>query len=314
MKGTTTKMILIILLVLCIVGIYILLGENMEEAPVEKGYNIVKIRENLENSNPQGEMIIASILVGRASESKSLHSIKKEELVKEKFQQLDLSSDTYHSEAEEIMEKTSPNVLLQYIENQCEKAVLALGDLENREVSYKYNEKDEQGNTDILKIYDLGEGTEIVLQETDCADDSAENSREYTVSYTIIVGGTTQGKFSVTNHYNIDKNQITLTSAEAKEYNWNGPLNVELRDTAWRSSQKKASQIGDEIYTGAAFYLTCSKDAVIESAKTSSGKSRNVSWNENRTRLHKIYAAVKVKDKKEDNISAETYGKLMCLK
>ncbi len=311
MKRIRTKILLIILLILCIVGIYYLSGENRETQPAEKETNIITIRENLEESKAQGENIIDTIFARISNENQLFYSISSEDDVKEEFQQLNLSSDTYHSEAEEIMENTNPKVLLQYIENQCEKAVSALSDLENQEAGYTYDEKDEQGNTDITKIYDLGDGTEIVLQERDCADDSSKNSRSYTVSYAIVVGGTMQGKFSVTNHYTIDKNQITLRRAEVKEYGGDGPLTVELRDKPWQSSLKTASQKGDEIYTGAAFYLTCSKDAVIGKVWSSAGnKGGAVFWNENRTKLHKIYAAVKVKDTKEGHISAETYGQL----
>lgn len=315
MKGIRTKILLTVLLLLCVVGIYYLSGENREKQPAEMEHNITKIRENLEESKIRGENIIDTIFARISNENQLFYSISKEDDVKEEFQQLNLSSDTCHSETEEIMENTDPKVLLQYIENQCEKAVSALSDLENREVSYTYDEKDEQGNTDIMKIYDLGDGTEIVLQETDCADDSSKNGRSYTVSYAIVVGGTMQGKFSVTNYYIIDKNQIALRSAEVKEYNGDGPLTVELRDKPWRSSLKTASRTGEEIYTGAAFYLTCSKNAVIGNAPASAGnKSSAVSWNENSTKLHKIYAAVKVKDTKDGHISAETYGQLRSLK
>ena len=315
MKGITTKILLIILLILCIVGIYNLLGENTEESPAEKGYNITKIRENLEESKIQGENIINTIFARISNKNQLIYSISKEDAVKEKFRQLYLSSDTFYSDAEEIMDNTDPEVLLQYIENQCEKAVSALSDLKTREASYTCDEKDEQGNTDIMKIYDLGDGTEIVLQETDCADDSSKSNRSYTVSYAIVVGGTMQGKFSVTNHYIIDKKQITLKSAEVKEYNGNGPLTVELRDKAWKSSQKKASRTREEVYAGAAFYLTCSKDAVVGKDPASvENKSSAVFWNENRTRLYKIYAAIRVKDTNEDYISAETYSQLRSLK
>ncbi len=296
----------------CVTDIYEQLNPFDEEH--RGGYDIAKIRENLEDANDRGEDVTDTLLARVENENKLLYSIKKEDAAEEAFQQLDLSSDTYHSEAEEIMEKTDPKVLLQYIENQCEKAVLTLSDLEDREVSYICDEKDEQGNTDILKIYDLGEGTVIILWETDCKDDSVKNGRNYTVSYIIMVGSTMQGKFSVTNHYTIDKDQIILRDAEVKEYNGDGPLTVELRDKPWKSSLKSASQIGDEVYAGAAFDLTCSKDVIIGSDKAPADKSKGVSWNENRTRLHKIFAAVKVKDMQEDGISAERYGKLRCLK
>lgn len=309
MRKTTIKIILIILAILGIVGVYMVLGENGEKPPAEKEYDIVQIRENLDSSNSQGEKIIENILAGRANENKLFHLIKKESSVKKKFQKLNLSSDTYQSEAKKIMEKTSPKALLRYVENQCEKAVLALKNLETQEADYIYDEKDQQGNTDIMKVYDLGEGTEIVLQETDCKDDSAKNSREYTVRYTIVVGGITMGKFSVTNHYSIDENKITLDSAEVKDYSGNGPLAVELRNPSWQSSRKTASQAGDEIYVGAAFNLTCSKNAPIGNLQS----GEVITWLENTTRLHKIYAAVKVKDTKEDGISAERRSKLICL-
>lgn len=314
MKVITTKILLIILLILCIGGVCIACGEPMEKPSAEKDYDIVKIRENLEEAKIQGENTINTIFARISSENQLIYSISTEDAVKEKFRQLNLSSDNYYSDAKEIMDNTDPEVLLQYIENQCEKAVSALSDLTSREAGYTCDEKDEQGNTDIMKIYDLGDGTEIVLQETDCADDSSKSNRSYTVSYAIVVGGTMQGKFAITNHYSIDKNEIVLMSAEAKRYDGNGPLTVELRDKAWESSTKNISQIGEEVYTGADFYLTCSKGATIGTAKGSADKSRGVVWNENRTRLHKIYAAVKVKDMKENGISAETYGRLICLK
>ena len=61
--------------------------------------------------------------------------------------------------------------------------------------------------------------------------------------------------------------------------------------------------------------VTCSKDAVVGKDPASvENKSSAVFWNENRTRLYKIYAAIRVKDTNEDYISAETYSQLRSLK
>lgn len=111
-----------------------------------------------------------------------------------------------------------------------------------------------------------------------------------------------------------------MRAAEVWEYSGTGSLTIEQDGAAWKSSTTKVTKAGGEIYAGARFKATSSNsitttvEGTVGVGGTGISGGTSVTWNDNQTRLHKIYAAIRVKDTNEDYISAEIYSQLRSLK
>lgn len=343
MKRITTILISTLILMLTFNTISFASTVEPKEFSNVEMKSMKQIKANLENPNSEAEKIIAAVLKGAESEKGKKYAISEEETLRKKLDSLDLASETYKDAATEIVSSTEPKVLLKYIEKECERAVSALDGLENQSADYIYNSEDKNGNKELMEVYDLGEGTEIVIQGVDEEDDSKavkgnalfspceivtktwitnnsldkeKGDRRYTAIYSIKVAGTVRGKISVSNHYTVNKADLTMRDAEVWEYYGNGPLTIERDGAAWKSSTTKVTKAGGEIYAGARFYVTSSNSITttvegsvgVGGSGISSGTS--VTWNDNQTRLHKIYAAVTLNKFTTNGANVKNWGKV----
>ena len=302
-----------------------------------------QIKANLENPNREVEKIVDAVLKGTDLEKEGEYTISEEQTLRKKLDSLDLASKAYRNAATEIIRNTDPKVLLKYVEKECERAVSALDGLENQKADYIYNSEDENGNKESMEVYDLGDGTEIVIQGIDEEDksrvakgnaffspceivtktwitnnsmDKEKGDRRYTAIYNIKVAGTVRGKITVSNHYTVNKADLTMRAAEVWEYSGTGPLTIEQDGAAWKSSTTKVTKAGGEIYAGARFKVTSSNsitttvEGTVGVGGTGISGGTSVTWNDNQTRLHKIYAAVDLNKFTTTGANVKNWGKV----
>lgn len=345
LKKVTTMLLLIALVILSASQVF----ASADLAPVDtakKDQAVTLIEENLHNPSEAVEKIVNKALDGEVKGDEASYDIANKEKLREAFENIDIKSSNYNSQVLKVVKQADPEVLSDFIEEECDNLVNGLDTIQNKTPDESYVENTGNGDTKSIAIYDLGAGTEIIIEGKDEADTSkdvagndlfapcaiktatwvtdsniakATGDRRYTAIYNLKVAGTIKGKITVSNHYHVDKAAITLRKAEAWEYEGQTPLTVTLKGSPAMSSTKKITKPGGEIYTRAEYDITSSQK-VTTTVGTSAGADVGISisgststattWEKNSTKLHKIYAAVDLIKFTSSGANVKNWGKV----
>lgn len=316
--------------------------------PIEANSELGKIQnveENLNNPMDKSVELIDEAL-STVTIEKSNNLQKHMKTLGKQLETLDITDTDYNEQVLCIIEETRPDVISAFIEQECEKLVLAIDDITNVMPTSLYTAKNDAGDTESTEIYDLGSGTEIIVQGLDEEDNTNQRfgnnifspcaiktatwitnnnihkdrgDRRYTAIYSLKSLGTQLGKLTVTNHYTINKASVKMRAAEIWETEYISPLTIETLGRGAMSSTTEIKNKGEEIYARGEFNVTCSKKTSITN-ETSVGAdvgvtitgstSSTVEWSENKTRLHKLYAAVDLKSFDSTGANLKQWGKV----
>lgn len=318
-------------------------AQNVEaDSELEK---IQCIEENLNSPMDKSVKLVDEALSTAATE-KTSNLQKDMKVLGKQFENLDIADVDYNEQVLDIIEETKPEVLSAFIEQECEKLVLAIDNISDSTPTSLYTAKNDDGDTVSAEVYDLGSGTEIIVQGVDEEDDANQSfgdslfspcalktatwvtnnnihkdrgDRRYTAIYSLKASGTQLGKLTVTNHYTVNKASVKMRAAEIWETEYISPLTVETLGRGAMSSTTEIKNKGEEIYARGEFNVTCSQKTSITNETSvgadvgvtiSGSTSTTVEWAKNKTRLHKLYAAVDLKSFDSTGANLKQWGKV----
>lgn len=318
-------------------------AQNVEaDSELEK---IQCIEENLNSPMDKSVKLVDEALSTAATE-KTSNLQKDMKVLGKQFENLDIADVDYNEQVLDIIEETKPEVLSAFIEQECEKLVLAIDNISDSTPTSLYTAKNDDGDTVSAEVYDLGSGTEIIVQGVDEEDDANQSfgdslfspcalktatwvtnnnihkdrgDRRYTAIYSLKASGTQLGKLTVTNHYTVNKASVKMRAAEIWETEYISPLTVETLGRGAMSSTTEIKNKGEEIYARDEFNVTCSQKTSITNETSvgadvgvtiSGSTSTTVEWAKNKTRLHKLYAAVDLKSFDSTGANLKQWGKV----
>ena len=129
---------------------------------------------------------------------------------------------------------------------------------------------------------------------------------EFILQYFLTYGGIKRYTSSSSSKKCMDNEAIfiiTMRSPEIWEYDYESPLEISIHKDAYKSSRTTLKKAGESFYAGAQYYVTSLKKSNVttetsvgaEAGVTISGSTATtVEWSRNETKLHKIYAIVKL--------------------
>lgn len=117
------------------------------------------------------------------------------------------------------------------------------------------------------------------------------------------VGFIGQQAEAASNHYTVSKGGLKFREANIWDYSGESPLSVTIHKNAKLNSSSKYAKFGQSLSVVAEFYVTSTKEEDISvsagagvdvGVSIDSSSSTSVHWEKKQTRLHKLYAIVKV--------------------
>lgn len=322
------KKLLFSLILITIIGFA---GQHVQAAEGKNDTDEKKIEvldKNMDKDIKRVDNIIKEALKANQSteEEYTVDSCKK---FKKELKKIDITSENYERKLISLYEKTAPDVIVTEICEQSADIANSVNEISKRVPDDSYSYTTEDGEEYVENIYQLESGAMVVVSGEDMQDDTYEvkgndlfspcsistatwisdksimkknGARRYTANYKLLVGGTVKGHLSVTNHYTVNKGGLTFREANIWDYSGESPLSVKIHKKAKLNSSKYA-KFGETLSVVAEFYVTCKREENITLSAgagadvgitVNQSVSTNVHWEKKQSRLHKLYANVKV--------------------
>ena len=321
------------------------LDNSMASEPCIKEKAIEKKLHNIEKKDKALAKVTRNAMYS-VSEDNMDYKISTESEFDKAMHKLDETDETYNADLAAIIENTDPDVYSEKLEEQAKDVVTAVEKIDELTPNELIRVKKENGDVHSFETYELDSGAEIIVEGLDEIDEEDDvktvalpgaiktatwvtnknifksnetQKRRYTATYYLKVSGKVKGKLSVTNHYNVNANSLTMRAPNVWEYDDATPITVEPYKDPYKSSKTKLTSAGEQFYAAAQFYVTFSKKVTTTSSTTagadvgvsiSGTTGTSVEWQKNATRLHKIYAIVKLNKLTDEGAYLKQSGKV----